>query len=177
MMFDADTLIDDLWMELNMVSTGFDQFVVDNLVKNYTIPSFNRDYPQIQTIGIRNKSRFYPYTDFTGTTGSRFLSHIFLIKQDNAMFMYLQSQMGWESSDNFVSIASTDLVQKIMRFSYKNSCFVHSPVILYDDVSNDYYYNLDSSSRYILIYSILNNVDSTTMIHPNEYEALKWYSM
>ncbi len=60
--------------------------------------------------------------------------------------------------------------------SYKNDCFVHSPMILFDDTLNDYYYSLDLYSRYVLIFTILNNVDSTSIIHPQDYEALKWYA-
>lgn len=84
--------------------------------------------------------------------------------------------MGDGNPDNFVSIASVDVVRKLIRLSYKSSSFVNSPVILYDDISNDYYYSLDQSSNHVLIYTIMNGIDSTSMVSPIDYEALKWYS-
>lgn len=93
-MFDVDKLIEELFMEMSMVASGIDEFTIDTLIKNYVIPSFNRDYPNIMTMIIRNKSKFYPYIDITGAIGEKFLSHIFLIKQDRAMYTWLQTQMG-----------------------------------------------------------------------------------
>jgi hypothetical protein len=81
--------------------------------------------------------------------------------------------MGEGVADNFVTVTSTDVAKKILRLSYKNNSFVHSPVILYDDTYNDYYYSLDLYGRYVLIYTIMNTVDVNTMINPSEYEALK----
>lgn len=156
-----------------MVASGIDSFTIDTLMKNYVVPSFNRDYPNIMTMIIRDKARFYPYLDMTGTLSDRFLEHVFLIKQDRAMYAWLQTQMGVGEADNFVTVVSSDLVNKIVRFSYKNQSFVTSPMILYDDFSNSYYYSLDQYSRYILIFKILNEIDSTKSISPMDYEVLK----
>lgn len=177
-MFDIDSLVNDIWMEMSMTASQFSQDVIDTLVKQYVIPSFNRDYPHVMTVIIKDKSRFYPYTDLSGSIGTNYLSHIFLIKQDRGMWSWIQSQLGHGEADNFVTVASSDIVKKIVRLSYKNDSFVHSPIILYDDTVNDYYYSLDVNSRYVLIFSLLNSLtgDSTAIIHPQDYEALKWYA-
>ena len=91
--------------------------------------------------------------------------------------MYLQSQIGVGDADNFAAIASVDVIKKLIRLSYKNSSFVNSPIILYDDASNDYYYSLDQNSSYVLIYTMMNSyIDTTQNISPIDYEALKWYA-
>lgn len=176
-MFTINDLVDDIFHEMSLVSSSSAD-VISTLVTSYVIPSFNRDYPHVMTVIIKDKSRFYPYSDLTGGLSDRYLSHIFLIKQDRGMWSWVQTQLGYGESDNFVTIASTDVVKKIVRMSYKNDSFVHSPVILFDDTINDYYYSLDLNSRYVLIYTILNNVDSTLTyrVHPQDYEALKWYA-
>jgi hypothetical protein len=175
-MFDVDSLIEELTMEMSMVSSGIDNYTIDTLMKNYVVPSFNRDYPNIQSVIIMNTTRFYPYLDLTTPQAGNFLNHIFLIEQQAPMFMWLQSQLGEGEGDNFTLMASTDIIQKILRFSYKENSFVSSPVIIYDDTQDAYYYALNAFSRYILIYSLMNNVDSTRMMSPQDYEALKWYA-
>jgi hypothetical protein len=82
-MFGIDSLIDDVYIELQTPTA--DKGNVENLVKQYVIPAFNRDYPHVMTVVIRDKSRFYPYRDLTGVS-DRYLNHIFLIKQDQAMY-------------------------------------------------------------------------------------------
>ena len=79
---------------MNLVSSTLDKMLIDTLIKSYILPAFNRDYPNVRTIAIRDSSRFYPYTDLTTTPSNMFLNHIFLIKQDRDMFTYLQTEMG-----------------------------------------------------------------------------------
>lgn len=93
-MFDIDSLVQDILYEMSISAAGIDQFVIDTLINNYVIPAYNRDCPNVQTVVIQDTQRFYPYLDLTDMVGDKFLSHIYLILQDNAMYTWLRGEMG-----------------------------------------------------------------------------------
>lgn len=178
-MFDIDSLVDDVQHLLNFDAAGnqIDLFTIDTLINNYVIPAYNRDCPNIRTVVVtQGTQRLYPYRDLSDSTN--FLNHIFLIVQDRAMFVWLRGEFGQGEADNLVSIASSEVVKRIVRMSYKSNNFVTSPMILFDDTLNDYYYSLDSNLSYVLIYNTMNTVQSgaNAIINPFEYETLKYFA-